>query len=59
MRRLASAGTAILIASSDLLEIETVADRAVPFVNLAPGAEIARDRFSEATFIAAISGAAA
>jgi ribose transport system ATP-binding protein len=59
MRRLAAAGTAILIASSDLLEIETIADRAVPFVSLAPGAEIPRTRFSEATFIAAISGAAA
>jgi hypothetical protein len=31
----------------------------VPFVSLAPGAEIPRTRFSEATFIAAISGAAA
>ena len=59
MRRLAAAGTAILLASSDLLEIETVADRAVPFVSLAPAAEIPGDRFSEATFIAAISGAAA
>jgi ABC-type sugar transport system ATPase subunit len=59
MRRLAAAGTAILLASSDLLEIETVADRVVPFVSLVPGPEIARGRFSEATFIAAISGAAA
>lgn len=59
MRRLTAAGTAIVIASSDLLEIETVAHRAVPFVSLAPGADISRDRFSEATFIAAISGAAA
>jgi hypothetical protein len=42
-----------------LLEIESVADRAIPFVDLAPGPELARNRFSEATFITAISGAAA
>jgi ABC-type sugar transport system ATPase subunit len=59
MRRLAGLGTAILIASSDLLEIETIADRAVPFVALGPGPEIPRERFSEAAFITAISGAAA
>jgi ABC-type sugar transport system ATPase subunit len=59
MRRLAAAGTPILLDSSDLLDIETVADRVVPFVSLVPGPEIARGRFSEATFIAAISGAAA
>lgn len=59
MRRLAAAGTGIVIASSDLLEIETVADRAIPFVRLAPAEEIPRSRFSEATFITAISGAAA
>lgn len=59
MRRLSAAGTAIVIASSDLLEIETVADRAIAFVRLAPAGEIPRGRFSEASFIAAISGAAA
>jgi ABC-type sugar transport system ATPase subunit len=59
MRRLAAAGTAILMASSDLLEIETVADRVVPFVSHVPGPEIARSGFSEATFIAAMSGVAA
>jgi len=59
MRRLADQGVAILIASSDLIEIETVADRVVPFHQLMTGPEIARPQFSEANFIAAMSGTAA
>jgi len=59
MRRLAGEGVGILIASSDLIEIETVADRVVPFFNQATGPEIQRSRFSEAAFIAAMSGVAA
>jgi ABC-type sugar transport system ATPase subunit len=59
MRRLAAAGAGIIIASSDLLEIEAMAHRVIPFVNLRPGAEIPRSAFSENAFIAAISGAAA
>lgn len=56
MRRLAATGMGIIIASSDLLEIEQVTDRAIPFVAGQPGAEITRTDFSEAAFIAAMSG---
>ena len=58
MRRLAAGGMAIVIASSDLLEVQALADRAIPFVNQRPGPEIVRADFSEAAFIAAMSGAA-
>ena len=56
MRRLAETGIAIIVASSDLLEVAEVADRVVPFVNGRPGADIARNAFSEARFIAAMAG---
>lgn len=59
MRRLAAQGVGIIIASSDLLEIESVAHRVIPFVRQGPGPEISATHFSESTFIAAISGAAA
>ena len=56
MRRLAAAGVGIVIASSDLLEIESLAHRVIPFANQRPGPELAQDAFSESAFIAAISG---
>ncbi|MBV2142107.1 sugar ABC transporter ATP-binding protein [Falsochrobactrum sp. TDYN1] len=56
MRRLAEKGVAILVTSSDLMEIADVADRVIPFVNGYPGAEIGCDLFSEAKFIAAMAG---
>jgi len=59
MRRLAGTGVGIIIASSDLLEIESVAHRVIPFANQRPGAEIRHSAFSETAFIAAISGTAA
>ncbi|WP_103174259.1 sugar ABC transporter ATP-binding protein [Paracoccus sp. SY] len=59
MRRLAGQGVGIIIASSDLLEIESVAHRVIPFVRQSPGPEIHSTDFSESTFITAISGAAA
>ncbi len=59
MRRLAAQGVGILIASSDLLEIESVAHRVVPFVRKRPGPQIAARDFSESQFITAISGVAA
>ncbi|PZQ95942.1 MAG: ABC transporter [Cereibacter sphaeroides] len=59
MRRLAATGVGIIIASSDLLEIESVAHRVIPFANQRPGAEIPQNGFSESAFIAAISGTAA
>ena len=59
MRRLAARGVGILIASSDLLEIESVAHRVIPFVRQSPGPDIPAAEFSESTFITAISRAAA
>lgn len=59
MRRLAATGVGIIIASSDLLEIESVAHRVIPFASQRPGPEIPHAAFSESTFIAAISGTAA
>lgn len=59
MRRLAARGVGIVIASSDLLEIESVAHRVIPFARQRPGPAIPRRDFSESTFIAAISGTAA
>ncbi|MGO4853599.1 sugar ABC transporter ATP-binding protein [Phaeovulum sp. W22_SRMD_FR3] len=59
MRRLAASGVGIIIASSDLLEIDSVAHRVIPFTNQRSGPEIAQSDFSESTFIAAISGTAA
>lgn len=59
MRRLAAAGMGIIIASSDLLEIESVTHRVIPFTNQRSGPEIPQAAFSETTFIAAISGTAA
>ena len=58
MRRLADEGAAIVVASSDLLEVMSVADRVVPFVSGRSGAPIEAADFSEAGFIRAISGAA-
>lgn len=56
LRRLAGQGAAIIVASSDLLEIADIADRVVPFVNgeAAPGLD--RQAFSEARFISAMAG---
>lgn len=59
IRRLAAAGAGIVVASSDLLEIAAVCDVALPFVHGRPGAPIPAAEFSEARFIAAISGEAA
>ncbi|MBR7652951.1 sugar ABC transporter ATP-binding protein [Brucella oryzae] len=56
MRRLAEKGVAVLVTSSDLMEVADVADRVIPFVNGHPGPEIGRDAFSEAKFIAAMAG---
>lgn len=56
MRRLAEKGIAILVASSDLLEIADVADRVIPFVNGKPGPQTERGAFSEAKFIASMAG---
>jgi ribose transport system ATP-binding protein len=56
---LAAGGAGIIIASSDLGEIAQICDVALPFVHGQPGTPIAASEFSEARFIAAISGEAA
>lgn len=56
IRRLAEGGVAVIVASSDLLEIEQIAHRVVPFVSGRPGAEISSEDYSEARFIAAMAG---
>lgn len=56
LRRLADSGVAILVTSSDLLEIADISDRVIPFFDGQPGAEIPNAAFSEAKFIAAMAG---
>ena len=56
IRRLAESGVAIIIASSDLLEIEQVAHRVVPFSAGRPTQEIQCSEYSEDRFIAAMTG---
>lgn len=59
LRDLANAGTAILVASSDLIEIADLATRVVSFVNGRALGELQWPNFSEQSFIAAMSGARA
>ena len=59
LRELAASGVAILIASSDLIEVGELADRVVPFVAGRAGPELARGDFSESNFITAMSGGTA
>ncbi|EYD75537.1 Ribose ABC transport system, ATP-binding protein RbsA [Rubellimicrobium mesophilum DSM 19309] len=59
IRRLAAGGAGIVIASSDLIEIAQVCDIALPFAHGRLGTPIPASEFSEARFIAAISGEAA
>ncbi|WLS11646.1 sugar ABC transporter ATP-binding protein (plasmid) [Shinella sumterensis] len=56
IRRLAAQGAAIIVTSSDLMEIAEVADRVIPFVNGRASGEIARSDFSENRFISAMAG---
>lgn len=56
IRKLAAEGAGIIVASSDLLEIEHLAHRVVPFVAGQAGNDIAAAEFSEARFIAAMAG---
>ncbi|MET3578144.1 ABC-type sugar transport system ATPase subunit [Mesorhizobium robiniae] len=56
LKRLAAGGTAVLVTSSDLHEINEVADRVVPFANGRPGASIPKNAFSEKRFISAMAG---
>ncbi|MGV1795273.1 sugar ABC transporter ATP-binding protein [Rhizobium sp. A37_96] len=54
---LAEQGAAVIVASSDLLEIAHVADRVIAFRNGRDTDQIARRDFSEVAFINAIAGA--
>lgn len=56
IKDLAESGVAIIVASSDLLEIEQIAHRVVPFAGGRPGADIPAENYSEARFIAAMAG---
>ncbi|MBS7538376.1 sugar ABC transporter ATP-binding protein [Ancylobacter lacus] len=59
LRRLADDGAAILVASSDLIEIADLATRVVSFVNGQALGDLEWPNFSEQSFIAAMSGATA
>ncbi|OLP61954.1 ABC transporter [Xaviernesmea oryzae] len=56
IQRLAGEGAAIIVASSDLMEVADIADRVVPFVQGRAGPALERSEFSEARFIAAMAG---
>ena len=56
IRRLAAQGAAVIVTSSDLMEIAEIADRVVPFVRGRAAGEIARPDFSENRFISAMAG---
>jgi ribose transport system ATP-binding protein len=59
MRRLSAQGAAVIVVSSDLLEISAVADRVVPFNKGRSGRSILHADFSEQLFIDYIAGVAA
>ena len=56
IRRMAEHGVAVIVASSDLLEIEQVAHRVIAFAEGRPGNHINSIDYSEARFIAAMAG---
>lgn len=56
LKRLAGAGAAVIVTSSDLMEIADIADRVIPFVSGQAGAVIERADFSEQRFISAMAG---
>lgn len=56
MKDLAERGVAIIVASSDLLEIEQIAHRVVPFFGGKRGDDILANEYCEARFIAAMAG---
>ena len=58
MKAMAERGVAIIVASSDLLEIEQITHRVAPFVEGRPGKDILAPDFGEARFIAAMTGRA-
>ncbi len=58
IRRFAEAGVAVLLASSDLLEIEQVTHRTIPFVEGRPGPAIPAPDYSEEILIRAMAAAA-
>lgn len=59
IRNFAENGVAVIIASSDLLEIEQVTHRVIPFVAGRPRGQIAVGDYSEQRFIDAMAGEAA
>ena len=56
MRELAEHGVSIIVASSDLLEIQQLAHRVVPFSAGQPGLDIYAKDYSEARFVSAMAG---
>lgn len=56
MRKLSKAGAAVVVVSSDLLEVMTVADRVIPFRNGTLGSSIPFEAFNEQLFIDSIAG---
>lgn len=56
MRKLSKAGAAVIVVSSDLLEVMAVSDRVIPFRNGTTGASIPFAAFNEQIFIDSIAG---
>lgn len=56
LKRLAAQGAAIIVTSSDLMEIADISDRVIPFVDGRAHPIIERADFSEVRFISAMAG---
>jgi ribose transport system ATP-binding protein len=56
VRGLAASGVGVIIVSSDLLEIQVLADRVIPFFKGAAAGTIPCQSFSEQTFVTAMAG---
>ncbi|SDJ22132.1 ABC transporter [Aliiruegeria lutimaris] len=59
IRQFSERGVAVIVATSDLLEVQQITHRVIPFVAGRPGPEIPAEDYSEQRFIDAMAGEAA